>query len=73
MKKLNNKQVEATSSAFSNLGNILFLGIAVASVAIVGPSNVPFGVWVISLGGWLVCQIASVLILSFWSEEDGIN
>ncbi|MCI0693970.1 hypothetical protein L0337_18435 [candidate division KSB1 bacterium] len=76
MKKLNNKQLEAISSAFSNLGNILFLGIAVASVAVFGVSKVPIDRLILSVFGWLICQIASVWIfwiLSFWSEEDGID
>jgi hypothetical protein len=73
MKKLNNKQIEAISSAWANLGNILFLGIAVATVAVVGSSKAPIGIWLFSFGGWLVCQIISVLTLSYWREEDGSN
>jgi len=73
MKKLNNKQIEAISSAFSNLGNILFLGIAVASIAVSGTSQVPIGNWLISFVGWLSCQIMSVLTFSYWREENGSN
>jgi len=73
MKKLNNKQIEAISSALSNLGNILFLGIAVASVAVFGASKVPIASLILSVGGWLICQIASVWVLSFWRKENGFD
>jgi hypothetical protein len=73
MKKLNNKQVEAISSAFSNLGNILFLGLAVTSLAVAGISKVSIGIWFLSLLGWFGCQFLSVWVLSFWREEDGRN
>jgi hypothetical protein len=73
MKKMNNKQVEAISSAFANLGNILFLGIAVATVAVIGSAKASIGTWLFSFGGWLICQISSVLTLSYWREENGSN
>jgi len=71
MKKLNNKQVEAISSSFSNLGNILFLGLAVTTIAVAGISKVSIGIWIFSLLGWFGCQTLSVWTLSFWRKEDG--
>lgn len=68
MKKLNNKQIEASSTAWANLGNILFLGIGVGLLAT--GSKVTVGGWALILAGWLFCQIASILILSYWSKED---
>jgi hypothetical protein len=61
MKKLNNKQIEAISSAWANLGNILFLGIGVGLVAT--RAQVHAEVWVFTLFGWLFCQVASVIVL----------
>lgn len=71
MKRLNSKQIEEISSALSNLGNILFLGLAVTSLAVAGISKVQIGTWVLSLFGWLFCHAVSVWILSFWRKEDG--
>jgi Na+/glutamate symporter len=68
MKKLNNKQIEAISSAVANLGNILFLGMGVTSVALVGIAKVSIAVWLVSILGWISCQVMSVWILSFWRE-----
>jgi hypothetical protein len=71
MKRLNNKQIEEISSAFSNLGNILFLGLAVTAVAVAGASGVQFGRWALSFAGRLLCHIIAVWVLSFWRKEDG--
>jgi hypothetical protein len=68
MKKLNNKQIEAISSAWANLANILFLGIGVGLFAT--GSRVSAGAWVLILSGWLFCQVASILVLSYWRKED---
>ena len=70
MKKLNNKQIEAISSACANLGNILFLGIGVGLVATGGASQLTTGVLVFTLLGWLFCQFASVVVLSSWRKEN---
>jgi len=68
MKRLSNKQIEASSAAWANLGNILFLGIGVGLFAT--GSKVTAGAWVLILAGWLFCQVASILVLSYWSKED---
>jgi len=68
MKKLNNKQVEGISTAWTNLGNILFLGIGVGLIAT--GSKVTALAWVLILSGWLFCQVASILVLSYWRKED---
>ena len=70
MKKPNNKQIEAISSAWTNLGNILFLGVGVGLVATRGTENLPIGILVFMLLGWLLCQTASVIFLSYWRQED---
>jgi hypothetical protein len=70
MKKLNNKQVEAISSACANLGYILFLGIGVGLVATAGISQITTGVWGFTIVGWLLFQFASVVILSYWRKEN---
>jgi hypothetical protein len=63
MKKLNNKQIEAIASAWANLGNILFLGIGVDLIAT--GSNITARAWVFIISGWLFCQVASILFLSY--------
>jgi Na+/glutamate symporter len=73
MKRLNNKQIEESASAVSNLGNILFLGLAVTSLAVAGLSKVQISTWVLSLFGWLFCHVVAVWILSFWRREDGTD
>jgi hypothetical protein len=70
MKKLNNKQIEAISSACANLGNILFLGVGVGLVATSGTSQITAGVLTFTLSGWLLCQFASVVVLSYWRKEN---
>jgi hypothetical protein len=70
LKRLNNKQIEALSSACANLGNILFLGIGVAIVATGDPLHIAGRVLPLSLVGWSFCQTASVIILSYWRKED---
>jgi hypothetical protein len=70
MKKLNDKQVEAISSAWANLEDILFLGVGVGLVATRGTEALPIGILVFMLLGWLLCQVASVMFLSYWRQED---
>jgi len=70
MKKFNNKQIEAISAAFANLGNILFLGIGVGLVATSGASQIPARMWIFTLSGWLLFQSSAVVVLSYWRKEN---